>query len=200
MELTFSEEQVKMFVNGRYELPLTELSFCIETAAAYFLGRGVCRMSFSRHFSGKDNLHVEVIAKTPSKPMAFSAPASLKLMVQDGYFPKTIKTSDFFHIPGQIKQVHDGQNRLIEFSNEGTVIFIRDLNPDMFLGLLCYGISDFVTGFFYHGAKLIEAQYSLGAVQYKMDKGFDDIWLKSYLCGATGTDYPVHGTAGLLPV
>jgi len=193
IEVAYEPSEVRMFTAGK-RLPLTELSFCIENAAAYMLGRGVWRMTFARKFTGQDdiNLHVNVIAQVHSKVMTFGFPATLASMAKDDFFPKTIKTSDFFTIPGNRQQVRDGQNRLVEYSEEGTIILSRDLRPTTQLGLLCYGISDFVTGFFYHGATVIDAQFSLNVVQYKINKGFDKTWLSNYLLGKTGTDYPVH--------
>ena len=150
-------------------------------------------MKFTRlDTSLKSQLLVNVKAGVPAKPMTFGYPAPLSTLVNDGFFPKTIKTEDFFPTPGERKQINDGSHRLLEYSEESTSILTRDLNPNMSLGLLCYGISDFVTGFFYHGAKVIEAQFSLAVVQYKMDKGFDKAWLKQYILGKTGTDYPIH--------
>jgi hypothetical protein len=188
LEMTYDDPLVTIQTSGNP--PLTELSFCIENAAAYMLGRGVWRMRFSRLYD-KDLL-VNVRGGFAPKPMTFGLPASLGMMAKDGFFPKTIKTEDFFTIPGQRKLVRDGSHRLVEYSEESTVILTRDMNPDMSLGLLCYGISDFVTGFFYHGVKTIEAQFSLAVFQYKLDKGFDKDWLTKYLLGKTGTDYPVH--------
>lgn len=193
IEVAYEPSEVRMFTSGK-RLPLTELSFCLENAAAYMLGRGVWHMTFARKFTGDNNvnLHVNVIAQVHSKAMTFGFPATLASMAKEDFFPKTIKTSDFFTMPGHRQQVCDGQNRLVEYSDEHTIILSRDLKPTQPLGLLCYGISDFVTGFFYHGAKVIDAQFSLSVVQYKIDKGFDKTWLTQYLLGKNGTDYPIH--------
>ena len=175
----------------------TEYSFAIEQGIDWFFGRGVSALKTQRSKSGTEQL-VKITPLMPVKPMTYSLVTSLVTMVNGGFFPKEIPFEDMWKIPGDRHEVRDGHHRILRANKEMTIIQSFGLDPHMSIGLLAYGLSDFITGFFWQGATWVKFQGSLGVVQHQLDKGFEGDDLARYLADP-GDGYSVHQKISTLP-
>lgn len=176
----------------------TEYSFAIEQGIDWFFGRGVSALKTQRYKGSGREQCVKITPLQPVKPMTYSLVTSLGVLVKDGFFPKEIPFEDMWKIPGERHEVRDGHHRVLRANKEMTLVQSYGLDPKMSIGMLAYGLSDFVTGFFWQGATWVKFQGSLGVVQHQFDKGFEGDDLARYLADP-GPGYSINQTVSTLP-
>lgn len=200
-----SAEKVEIICSS--DIIFTEYSFAIEQGINWFFGRGVSALKTQRSkrtVLNSTTLHVVTITPLmPVKPMTFSLVTSLGTMVREGFFPKEIPFENMWKIPGQGSsagkhELRDGHHRMVRANKEMTLMQSYGLEPNMTIGLLAYGLSDLITGFFWQGATWVKFQGSLGVVQHQFDKGFEGDDLARYLADP-GPGYSTHQKIGTLP-
>lgn len=185
------------------DILFAEYSFAIEQGIDWFFGRGVSALKtqrFKRNVPHTSTV-LQVVEITPLmtvRPMTFSLVTSLGTMAKEGFFPKEIPFEDIWKIPGQRHEVRDGHHRVVRANKEMTLLQSYGLDPNMTIGLLAYGLADFITGFFWQGATWVKFQGSLGMVQHQLDKGFEGDDLARYLADP-GPGYSVHQKVSTLP-
>lgn len=196
-----SAEKVEIICS--LDVLFAEYSFAIEQGIDWFFGRGVSALKARRYKRNVPHTSIvlQVVEITPLmtvRPMTFSLVTSLGTMAKEGFFPKDIPSEDIWKIPGQRHEVRDGHHRVVRANNEMTLLQSYDLDPNMTIGLLAYGLADFITGFFWQGATWVKFQGSLRVVQHQFDKGFEKDELISYLTDP-GPGYSVHQKISTLP-
>ena len=182
----------------------TEYSFAIEQGINWFFGRGVSAFKAERYFLygvesafGQDQC-VKLTPLKPLQPMTFSLITSVGVLVKEGFWPKELTFEETWRVPGDRKEVKDGHHRVYRANREMTVIQSYGLDPRLSIGEIAYGLSDFITGFFWQGAKWVKFQGSLGLTQHQIDKGFDGDELARYISDP-GPGYSTHQKVSTLP-
>lgn len=187
----------KVEIACSFDTIFTEYSFAIEQGINWFFGRGVSAFKAER-FKSDTNQCVILTALKPLKPMTFSLITSVGVLVKDGFWPKEIPFEETWKIPGDRKEVKDGHHRVFRANREMTIIQNYGMDPHLSIGEIAYGLSDFITGFFWQGAKWVKFQGSLGLTQHQIDKGFDGDELARYITDP-GPGYSIHQRVSTLP-
>lgn len=178
---------------------LTEYSYGIETAINWFFGRGVYKLKIERSKVDRN----QVVTVTPlSKPreFTFSQVCSIGTLVSEGFWPRDLSEDERWRVPNENRnEIRDGQHRIWRSDNECSIIQSFGKSPDTPMAIISYGLADIATGMFWHGAKWVKFQGSLGTTQIITDKGFASAdALAKYILG-DDVGYDVKQKVSALP-
>lgn len=150
-----------------------ELSFAIETSLNWLFGKG--SFKFELHCHKKSNkIFLTVNSLVPVGKLQMSHVASIGLLLKEKIFPLNISES----WRSNERHIDDGQNRIERVTE--SVIETTNLEENMTIGLLVYGISDMITGLICRGVKHFKWQGSKETLQ---------LWCKHTLSDKELTDY-----------
>jgi len=170
------------------ETPLVELSFSIETAINYFLGKGVNQWEIRRFRLNDEACRLECTASMEPRKMLFSGIASLTAAVKANYFPKSLIKN--WTLDEKETAVSDGQNKSSGKESE-SIIVTHDLKIDMPIGMFAYGLSDLITGLFARRVNYVKWQGSVESTQLYFKHKFSHSELQRFLDDRSNPDYNV---------
>ena len=178
IKLTMTAERVEIICSPDTLFP--EYSCAIEQGFEWFFGRGIAafKAERSKDPATREQL-VTLTALTPGRSLAFSLVTPLGDLAADNYWPEEIPFDKVWQLPGVRHEIRDGQHRLFRANKEGTIIQQYGMDKNLPIGMLAYGLSDLITGFFWQGAKWVKYQSSLGLTQTMTDKGLRTVAIKS---------------------
>lgn len=155
------------------------LSFMIEQAFQWFLGKGIWRMTIVRRRldDGRIELRMESDGVTP-KPLSFAAIAELGTLLRQGFIPAGLEAS-------------------YELAPESSVVSSEELKLSLSLAFLGYGFSDMLAAFFLRGVENARYQISAWCAQLWIDIGMEPHELAAFM--AKDRDYGPETTLDALP-
>ena len=153
------------------------LSFSLEMALEWFLGRGITSLSVERTKGMEGHCFLTINALSEPKPMAFSGCTPLADLVEQNYFPKKIEKE--WKIEGQEK-IGDGETVF----KQGSLLLTRDNT----MALLAYSVGDVITGFFSRGCTKIKQQFSVEMTQIWFNYGMSPEQLKQWMSNVIDYD------------
>jgi hypothetical protein len=171
---------------------LTELAFAVESAVSHFLGRGVNRFECTRTRQENGNCVLNFKALKKSGSMKFSKVASLGSAVDAGILPKNIPGHENFQMEeGFDKVISEGQHKhgtaIVGRKKEAdgstwtSIVESFDLNPELPISLLTYGLGDMFTGLFALNCRYLKWQVSIKKTQLYIRHSVSCETLKRFL-------------------
>lgn len=183
-QIIFRGNKVKIILGASSDL--TEMSFALETAISHFLGRGIYIYSVTRSKS-ENNCIVELQANCTIGLMQMSNVASIGSAVNAGLIPNKC-LQDFRE---EQDKVLDGQNQYQKTTGKNiSVIEGKNLDKNVQLSTISYGLADMLTGLFYLGVNYAKWQYSIQSTQLLFRHDLTDNQIQQFL--KSKQDYPLR--------
>ena len=139
-------------------MPLSWVSYGLEAAALWFMGRAMWRLAFARSRGPSETVvfNVQPLEPGTRKPLIWSNYTTLETLVEETDFPFRLVE------PWGISPTERGGLTVMEGFN---------LKRETTMGSLAYGLSDCVTDLYRRGAVNAQCQYSLARWQIKASVG-----------------------------
>jgi hypothetical protein len=140
--------------------PLTELSFGLKAYIEFFIGSGCWQFEFGRYKLDNKDCKVVVHPLHPLGALRVSSVTQVGGLVQAGLIPRSLTPWDL-----NTQYAADGPHRVNKEGNEGTIINIPHIRPEIPLASISFALSDQIVGFFWKGARTVRYQLSLKLAQ-----------------------------------
>jgi hypothetical protein len=178
---------------------LTQLSYSLESAINYFLGCGHTRWYVQRRLAPNNFVQILIgsLEEVENLQLQASQVTPLSSAVQSNLFPKQLSELWEEENPHDNSWVSDGQNKIKKSKRENVSIIVsHDINPQITLGLVAYGLADMITGLFCLGSKYVKWQGSLKSTQLYIHHNLSQKELLKYF--ADNKDYDVEAAVSTL--
>lgn len=204
VNIEYSPHKVRTLLG--LDAKLADVSFGIEATVNYFFGRSVYRWSLERASIPQKRFIMTASALCTPTEMVMSQVAPVGMAVKSGTMPFRFKQDELWDREGRSSKdnwLPDGQHRLGSTYMEGdhnvSIVHAKEVNPNIPLGHLSYGLADMITGLFFRGVKQVKWQGSLSDTQLYIQHHMSERELLKYLATESNQqnpDYDLKMTVG----
>ena len=195
--ITYTPDKCIANIDGR--VPLTHLSFAVESIASYFFGCAVSRFECERTSPHHPDCQLIFTALDEPGPMRLSKVASVGSAVREGLWPRQIPENACFQ--AEANRIRKNKIEIEPITQQMTffaaeehpaacIIMGHEYKSDAPLSEIAYGMSDMFTGLFAIGIKKIKWQGSLMGSQLYFNHNSENAQILNFL--RSNKDYDIN--------